>query len=161
MPENYLFTITFDNFKSYKTKCKLINDLPLLFQRILNLDGELFYTIEYHKKSDKVSNNYFRPHVHGILYSRCKASRANLNNLTSVLKDKYGRILQFALQEDLDEVRGWKEYCLKDVEINEKHTAMPHQFYYPLLNIPKVSFKQVMDEIDNQIDSDTDSILEI
>lgn len=161
MPENFLFTITFDNFKSYKTKCKLINNLPLLFQQRLNLDGELFYTIEYHKKSDKISNNYFRPHVHGVLYSRIKASRANLTNLTSDLKDKYGRILQFALQEDQEEVIGWKNYCLKDVEANEKHTGMPHQFYFPLQNIPKIDYAKVIQDLQFHVDSDEDDYLDV
>lgn len=149
MPENFLFTITFDNLKSYKSKSKLINNLYTFMNKHLDIDGELFYTIEYHKKSDKKTNNYTRPHVHGILFSRNHVKKSQLLNLTDDLKSTYGRILQFALQEDQSEVDGWKQYCLKDVELNESYTKMPHAFLYPMF---KKTEKELMECL--QLDED-------
>lgn len=135
MPENYVFTITFDSLKSYKTKVKMIDNLYNLFSRHIDAHAELFYTVEYHKKSDKKSNNYFRPHVHGILYSPNHLKLSSIRCLIDELKTSYGRMLQFSLQEDPDEVQGWKEYCLKDVDFNETYTKLPHKFIYGI--VPK------------------------
>lgn len=160
MPENYLFTITFDNFKSFKTKTKLINNLYTFFNKHIDINGELLYTVEYHKKSDKKTNNYFRPHVHGILYSVNHIKKSQVICLVDDIKRTYGRIVQFALQEDLDEVNGWRIYMMKDVADNEQHTRLPHYFKY-------VMYKKTPHELleCQQLDEDDvltdDSFLEI
>lgn len=149
MPENYIFTVTFDSFKSLKKKEVLIGKFYELVQRYINKEGELFYTIEYHKKSDKKSNNYFRPHLHGIMKIDGVCPRYMLENLVSNIKEKYGKIIQFQLQEDLEEVEGWREYCMKDVVDNELKSRRSHQFTYPLMKIGSRNTLLDIDELDS------------
>lgn len=147
MVHHYLFTITFDNLKSIKTKTKLIDKLYSLFTFHIDDDAELYYTIEYHKKSDHKSNNYFRPHVHGVLYCLTPPKTSTLECLIDNIKSKYGKILQFSLQEDIDEVKGWLDYCEKDVKQNEEHTNQPHSFIYAIAKQKQTIKDELFQEI--------------
>lgn len=153
MPEKYIFTVTFDSFKSLKKKEKLIEKFYSIVQKYINRNGELFYTIEYHKKSDKKSNNYFRPHLHGIMTVDGVAPRYMLENLVYEIKSKYGKIIQFQLQEDEEEVEGWRAYCMKDVADNELKSNKPHTFTYPLFKREKNGLA-VIDEPDSEDEFD-------
>jgi len=116
--EYYCFTLTFAHAKA-ALKFKRINRLPSIIQRILNIETEVFYSIEYHKKADRKSNNYTRPHIHGILKAS-RLSTAQHFDVETYFKFNWG-ITQFAIQEDLEEVTGWLQYISKDIEENDNH----------------------------------------
>jgi len=121
---NYPFTITFKGSYSAKQKWVLINNLKNFFRH-----GNVFYTIEYHKKSDKKTPNYLSPHIHGLYMMKRQISQVSYNNICNNLKEIYGRS-QFTLQQDEEEVFGWLNYCMKEVVSNEAHNLMPHKFYF-------------------------------
>jgi len=139
---HYLFTITFDSLKSVKQKNKLIGLLYELHSLHINDYAELYYTVEYHKKADKKSNNYFRPHVHGILTTAKLVPRYKMDALIDALKTKYGNT-QYSLQEDEDEVVGWREYCDKDIKFNEEYTKLKHSFHYALQPVGQKDFDEL------------------
>lgn len=117
-----------------KQKEKRIKALPSLFKKYIWREYELFYCVEYHKKAaDKHKpkgqkrNNWFAPHVHGIITTHGKC---NHDNIIDYLKSNYGKKLDYYLKEDPEEVEGWKQYCQKELLFNETETKVPHKFEY-------------------------------
>jgi len=116
-------------------KFKLIEHLPQHFIAAIGplsecnrLKAQLFYTIEYHKKKygDK-GNNVTRPHVHGVLTTNKVFGQGLHQSIVDYFNRKFGRT-EFYLQEDKEEVEGWKEYCGKDVNINNEMYDVQHGF---------------------------------
>jgi len=126
---NYLFTITFQSHYTISDKLKLIEHFKNIF---LNhqIYGELEYSIEYHKKKNK-SNNLFAPHLHGILTMPKQLPKYKFLTITDYIKRRYGRS-QFFLQQDEEEVLGYREYMFKDVQQNNDMYAISHYFQQTL-----------------------------
>lgn len=117
---NYIFTITFKGNYTVKEKFQLIDRLKGFFSR-----GRLIYTVEYHKKADKQTNNVCAPHIHGLLSCKRQIGKGKYENIQRNLLETYGRS-QFFLQECKDEIDGWLEYCWKDVDMNDKNYEYNH-----------------------------------
>lgn len=124
---SYIFTITFKGAYIYKQKWKKCIKLYEYLNRYLDVDGELAYSIEYHKRKLDGKDNFTAPHLHGVLTTMKRIVPGKLEFLTDQLKKDYGRT-QFFIQEDKEELQGWKDYVMKDVVKNEEHTGLQHYF---------------------------------
>lgn len=112
-----LFTLTFKPIITCALKFRRINNLHKIFNRILNQDAKLLFTIEYHKRKDG-SPNRFSPHVHGI-YKTKKIHGWQINELEHYFKQNWGRE-QFILQENIDEIDDYDAYIRKDLVVNNQ-----------------------------------------
>lgn len=147
--EAWVFTITMANTISYKKKMNKISKLERFF-KMFKYASKGFYTIEYHKKKDKISSNYFRPHIHGILYTD-KMVEINRKYVVGKLEDFYGRT-QFELQEDPEQIETWIEYIQKEVEENDIN-CMPikHKIPFEIVKLANYERDQAMERIADEI----------
>lgn len=133
---NYvLFTLTFKPIITCQLKFKRINSLEKIFKRLFNLDHEVIYSIEYHKKKDCKTPNVFMPHVHGIF--KCKKITEHMIIDLERQFEAWGRT-QFILQEDQEEIKAYKDYLYKDVELNNlTYTPFKHFKYFKNVKVDK------------------------
>lgn len=142
----YCYTQTFAPM-SLKEKAQHIISLGATTSQIIGCHS-MYYTIEYHKKANKVDSNPFAPHIHGILVTKEPLKQDTLKYLQSHYREKMG-FNSIVVQEDFDEIPGWLQYCKKEVQFNNVKFKLEHEFYYEV-----VKSKQIRE-------SDYDDYLEI
>lgn len=101
----------------------------------------MYYTIEYHKKSNKQDLNPFAPHLHGILMTDVPLRQETLKYLTQDLQHRMGKCSIYP-QEDHEELNGWYEYCRKELPTSDARFNLRHEYKY------SVQLSKVITDID-------------
>lgn len=173
---SYVFTFTFKSM-TCREKFKLIDDFQDAMKRLVDSSSRslkkthkanLYYAVEYHRRAKhkhtvatsakhlKTLQNVTAPHVHGRLVCR-KLPRDIEDNILRYFRDNWGRS-QFSIQEDLEEIQGWDEYCQKEVAANDENYPGYNHFRACTFNygVPFISCAQLAPEVPEEDAPDAD-----